>query len=137
LRFRYSGAPKIRSQTRDIHVRVRAASAIHADRRRVVNGEGVTFTGRLRSGFIPPAGKLMELQFFDRGKWRTFRTFTTDASSGRWSYTYRFDGTRGRGRIASDCGSRRRTAIPSARDGLAAWRSPFGDCDGVGLGARS
>jgi hypothetical protein len=95
LRFRYAGAPKIRSQTRDIHVRVRAASSMRADRRNVVNGEGVTFTGRLRGGFLPPAGKLIELQFFDRGKWRTFRTFSADPSDGRWSYTYRFDGTRG------------------------------------------
>jgi hypothetical protein len=37
----------------------------------------------------------MELQFFDRGKWRTFRTFRTASSRGRWSYDYRFDGTRG------------------------------------------
>lgn len=32
-----------------------------------MNGEGVTFTGWLRGGFVPPAGKLIELQFFDRG----------------------------------------------------------------------
>jgi len=95
LRFRYAGAPKIRSQTRDIHVRVRAASSIRADRQHVVNGEPVMFSGRLRGGFLPPAGKLMELQFFDRGKWRTFRTLAAAPSSGRWSYSYRFDGTRG------------------------------------------
>jgi hypothetical protein len=95
LRFRYAGAPKIRGQTRDVHVRVRALSSIQVDRRRVVNGEAVTFSGRLRGGFDPPTGKLMELPFFDRGKWRTFRTFRAAPSGGRWSYTYRFDGTRG------------------------------------------
>jgi hypothetical protein len=95
LRFRYAGAPKIRSQTQDIHVRVRASSSIRANRRHVVNGETVTFSGRVRGGFMPPAGKLMELQFFDRGKWRTFRTFAAAPSTGRWSYSYRFDGTRG------------------------------------------
>jgi len=61
----------------------------------VVNGEAVTFAGKLRGRFLPPAGKLMELQFFDRGKWRTFRTFRAAPSDGSWSYTYRFDGTRG------------------------------------------
>jgi hypothetical protein len=95
LRFRYVGAAKIRPQTREVHVRVRASSSIKANRRRVVNGEPVTFSGRLRGGYLPGSGKLLELQFFDRGKWRTFRTFRADPSSGRWSYTYRFDGTRG------------------------------------------
>jgi hypothetical protein len=95
LRFRYPGAAKIRPQTREVHIRVRGASSIRASRRRVVNGESVTFSGRLRGGFVPPGGKLVELQFFDRGKWRTFRTFRAAASEGRWSYTYRFDGTRG------------------------------------------
>lgn len=95
LRFRYAGAPKIRSQTRDVQVRVRAASSIRVDPRRVVNGEAVTFSGGLRGRFNPPTGKLMELQFFDRGRWRTFRTFRAAPSSGEWSYSYRFDGTRG------------------------------------------
>ena len=95
LQFRYPGAPKIRPQTREIHVRVRASSTMRTDRRRVVNGEPVRFSGRLRGGYLPAAGKLVELQFFDRGKWRTFRTLRAASSSGRWSYTYRFDGTRG------------------------------------------
>lgn len=95
LRFRYPGAAKIRPQTREIHVRVRGESTVHVDRRRVVNGEPVTFSGRLRGGFVPGSGKLLELQFRDRGKWRTFRTLRAAPSDGRWSYTYRFDGTRG------------------------------------------
>ena len=95
VRFRYPGAAKIRSQTRDVRVRVRGSSTIGVDRKRVVNGEPVTFAGRLRGGFVPAGGKLAELQFFDRGKWRTFRTLRAAPSDGRWSYTYRFDGTRG------------------------------------------
>jgi hypothetical protein len=94
-RFRYPGAPKIRPRTRQVHVRVPAASSFRASRHRVVNGETVAFSGKLRGGFLPATGKLMELQFFDRGKWRTFRTFRAAPSSGEWSYTYRFDGTRG------------------------------------------
>jgi hypothetical protein len=107
LRFRYPGAPKVRAQTRYVHVRVRAASTIHADRHRVVNGEPVTFYGQLRSGLVPAGGKLIELQFFDRGNWRTFRTLRAAPSDGRWRYTYRFDGTHGTRRY------RFRVRIPS------------------------
>lgn len=95
LRFRYPGAPKIRAQTRVVHVRVRGASSIKTDKKRAVNGDSVIFSGRLRDGYLPASGKLLELQFFDRGKWRTFRTFRAAPSDGSWSYTYRFDGTHG------------------------------------------
>lgn len=94
LRFHYAGAPKIRPQTREVEVRVRAASGIRPSRRAVVNGETVLFAGRLRSGAIPPGGKLVELQYFDRGQWRTFRTARA-AADGLWRIAYRFDGTRG------------------------------------------
>ena len=59
-----------------------------------LNGEQVTFIGRLRGGWVPAAGKLVEVQFFARGRWRTFAT-TRAATNGRWRYEYRFDGTRG------------------------------------------
>ena len=94
FRFHYAGAPKIRPQTREVEVRVRAASGIRPSRRAVVNGETVLFVGRLRSGAIPPGGKLVELQYFDRGKWRTFRTARAGVD-GLWRIAYRFDGTRG------------------------------------------
>jgi hypothetical protein len=95
VQFRYPGTAKIRAQTQEVRVRVRASSTIRVDRKRLVNGEPATFSGRLRGGFLPGGGKLVELQYFDRGKWRTFRTLTAAASDGRWSYSYRFDGTRG------------------------------------------
>lgn len=95
LRFDYPGAAKIRPQTRGVEIRVRASSTIRSSRRSVVNGEAVTFSGRLRSGAIPPDGKLVELQYFDRGRWHTFRTTRASAADGRWRYAYRFDGTRG------------------------------------------
>jgi hypothetical protein len=40
-------------------------------------------------------GKLLEIQAFFRGHWRTFSTTRTDRE-GRWHFRYRFDGTRGR-----------------------------------------
>ena len=94
LRFHYAGGPKIRPQTREVHVRVRASSGIRPSRRSVVNGDTVLFVGRLRSGAIPRDGKLVELQYYDRGKWRTFRTARA-AVNGVWRIAYRFDGTRG------------------------------------------
>ena len=94
LRFHYAGAPLIRPQTREVEVRVRAASGMRPSRRAVVNGETVLFLGRLRGGAIPPGGKLVELQYYERGKWRTFRT-TRAAVDGLWRIAYRFDGTRG------------------------------------------
>jgi hypothetical protein len=95
LRFDYAGAAKIRPQTREVEIRVRASSTIRSSRRSVVNGEAVTFSGRLRGRAIPPDGKLVELQYFDRGRWRTFRTTRAAAPDGRWRYAYRFDGTTG------------------------------------------
>lgn len=94
VRFHYAGAPKIRPQTGKVDIRVRAASYMRASRRNVVNGEAVTFRGRLQGGFVPSTGKLVELQFFARGSWRTFATTRSDGA-GRWRYEYRFDGTRG------------------------------------------
>ena len=74
----YVGAAKIRSATRVVRVRVAASSTIHRSRRSVVNGEAVGFRGRLRGGWVPAQGKLVEVQFYARGKWRTFATTRTD-----------------------------------------------------------
>ncbi|MDT7784340.1 MAG: hypothetical protein QOF58_2759, partial [Pseudonocardiales bacterium] len=94
IRFVYRGAPTIRPQTRLVRVKVKAATSIRASRKHVVNGEPVTFTGEVATGPIPATGKLVELQYRDRGSWRTFRSIHTDAA-GNWSFEYRFTGTRG------------------------------------------
>jgi hypothetical protein len=60
-----------------------------------LNGETVTFNGRLRGLRPPDGGKLVELQAHARGRWRTFAT-TGATGRGVWRYDYRFDGTRGR-----------------------------------------
>jgi hypothetical protein len=78
-----------------VYLRVGARSTFHADRHSFVNGETARFTGRLRGDHIPAGGKLVELQVFLRGRFRTFATAHTD-DRGRWRYDYRFDGTRGR-----------------------------------------
>jgi hypothetical protein len=94
IAFHYVGAPKIRSATRIVAERVRASSTIRRSRRALLDGQAVTFRGKLRGGWIPYQGKLIEVQFYARGKWRTFATTRTDRT-GRWAYRYRFTGTHG------------------------------------------
>ena len=65
----------------------------------MLNGRGrVRFSGRLglRGATTPRSGKIVELQAFDRGRWRTFATARARGSKGRWSASYTFGGTPGR-----------------------------------------
>ncbi len=95
VRFRYDGTRTIRSGTGQVDIRVPASTSFSVRPGRVVNGQVVTFSGRLRGGGIPAQGKLIALQAFTRGRWRPFATVRADARTGRWAYPYRFDGTRG------------------------------------------
>ena len=95
LRFRYPGAATIRPATQDVKLLVPASSTLKVSQRFALNGEAVAFTGRLRGQPLPASGKLVELQAYVRGRWRTFTT-TRAGSGGKWRYDYRFDGTRGR-----------------------------------------
>ncbi|MFL5868611.1 MAG: hypothetical protein ACJ766_16040 [Thermoleophilaceae bacterium] len=95
LRFVYVGTRLALPSSRQVTLRVLAASTLRASRRRATNGQSVTFRGRVRSLPIPPSGKLVELQAHFRGRWRTFSTVRSD-SRGRWRFKYRFGGTVGR-----------------------------------------
>jgi hypothetical protein len=89
LRFLYQGTPVTLPTEQEVTLLVRAASTIHVNRRRLLNGQAVRFEGRLRSLPAPPAGKLVELQVVLSGRWQTFRTTKTDAN-GTWGVRYRF-----------------------------------------------
>jgi hypothetical protein len=95
LRFRFNGSDTIRGRTAIVRLGVRAASSMAVDRHRVVNGEAVTFRGRLHGRPFPSSGKLIEVQARARGGWLTFGTTRTHANTGRWSLPYRFSATRG------------------------------------------
>ena len=95
LRFRFGGSDTIRGRSANVRLGVRAATSMRASRRRVVNGEGVEFRGRLRGRPLPRPGKLIELQAYARGRWLTFGTTRANPRTGRWSYPYRFSATRG------------------------------------------
>jgi hypothetical protein len=77
--------------TLDVLQRVRASATLRASRRFVPSGGLVTFRGRLRGGYLPPRGKLVELQATDRGRWRTFALVRSDRRGG-YRYRYRFAG---------------------------------------------
>jgi hypothetical protein len=91
IRFRYPGTNLIRGHNRDIALRVHAAPTFRPSRRTVINGEYVTFSGKLRGGWLPKGGVLVELQVRTRGEWRTFAQPRADDHTGRYSYQYRFE----------------------------------------------
>jgi hypothetical protein len=93
-RLDYGGTRVTRPALAEVRVLVRARSSIAVDRRFALNGQAVRFRGRLVRGPIPDGGKLIDLQAFYRGQWRTFATPRTDPR-GRWSYDYRFEAMRG------------------------------------------
>ncbi|MBN1527714.1 MAG: hypothetical protein JW895_01540 [Thermoleophilaceae bacterium] len=95
LRFRYSGSRRIRSATADFTMSVPAVSSLRARPRRLRNGQSVRLSGRVRTRPLPASGKLIEVQAYFRGRFRTFSTTRAD-STGRWRFVYRFGGTRGR-----------------------------------------
>jgi hypothetical protein len=68
---------------------VRASATLHPSRHAIPGGGTVTFRGRLRGGYVPPRGKLVELQATDRGRWRTF-ALVRSSRRGGFAYRYRF-----------------------------------------------
>lgn len=89
LRFVYEGAPQILPVVREVRLLVGASSTFGVSRRRALNGQAVSFTGRLRALPTPSAGKLVELQVRLSRSWQTFRT-TKSGTGGRWRVRYRF-----------------------------------------------
>ena len=89
FRFSYSGSSLMLPSDQEVTVLARAASSIQARPKYLLNGQVVTFTGKVRSLPAPPAGKLVELQVVLSGRWQTFRT-TLAGSDGRWRVRYRF-----------------------------------------------
>jgi len=94
LRFAYAGSPLILPAERSVRIVVPAVGSVAVSRSRVLNGERVTFSGRVKSAPLPPGGKLVELQVLLSRGWNTFLTARTD-EAGRWAVPYRFGRTRG------------------------------------------
>jgi hypothetical protein len=94
LRFVYAGSPLILPAQSTVRLVVPAVSTLRVNRRRVLNGQRVMFSGQVRSTPIPPGGKLIQLEVLLSGGWQTFRTARTD-QAGRWALPYKFARTRG------------------------------------------
>jgi hypothetical protein len=94
IRVEYAGAGQIRSASKRLVLYVRSSSTIRPSQRRLVNGETLRLSGKVRTGRIPVKGKLIQLEVLNRGRCRTFAT-TRATRRGAWKYDYRFDGTRG------------------------------------------
>ncbi len=94
LRFVYAGSPLILPVESKVDLRVPAVSTLTVNRRHVVNGQSVMFSGQVRSLPLPASGKLIEVEVLLSGGWQTFRTVRTDAT-GRWQIPYRFARTVG------------------------------------------
>jgi Bacterial Ig-like domain len=94
LVFRYGGSRRIGSATRDFVLHVPASTSIRTDRWQLGNGQQVLFTGRVRTRPLPSVGKLVEMQAYFRGRWRTFSTVRA-GNGGGWRFPYRFGGTVG------------------------------------------
>ena len=111
LRLRYPGTPHVRGDNATLALDVRARTTLDVNRRDAVNGEYVTFRGRLKGGFVPADGVLVEMQVRSRGKWRTFAQPRTD-QEGRWRYQYRFETVSGTARFRFRARIRRQTGYP-------------------------
>jgi hypothetical protein len=94
LRLAYAGSSLTLPSETSLEMKVPAATSVRVSRRRLRNGQAVTFTGRVRGLPVPIPGKLIELQVRFSSGWQTFRTIRS-STTGRWSSRYRFQRTQG------------------------------------------
>jgi len=89
LRIAFAGEALLLPASATSVVRTPARARLRATPRSVRAGGVVRFTGRLRGGHVPRAGKLVELQARVGAGWRTFATVRSDRRS-RLQHTHRF-----------------------------------------------
>jgi hypothetical protein len=97
LRFgwRASPASSLLTCSAQLRVNVRAPVSLGVSPHVVASGSRIRLSGRLRGGYLPARGRLLDLQAFDRGRWRLFNSVRT-RRNGRFSVSYRFtSGARG------------------------------------------
>jgi hypothetical protein len=94
LRVAFVGSAQLLPAQRAVSVVVPGRSTLGVSKRRLLNGQSVTFSGTLRGLAPRTEGKLVELQVRVNGRWQTFRTTGADAR-GSWRVRYRFRSTRG------------------------------------------
>lgn len=94
-RFGYQGSARFGPGFGEIVTQVQAKLSFKVSKTRAVNGETVTFAGRLLGRPVPALGRTVDVQAWIPGSgWRTFATPRTDRK-GRFSVPYRFRFTHG------------------------------------------
>ncbi|MGN6216301.1 MAG: hypothetical protein ACTHN7_05005 [Solirubrobacterales bacterium] len=97
FRFVYEGTATILPVEDRATLLVKATSTFSVAPDHILNGESVTFSGRVRGRPLPAQGKLVELQYEPSPhEWQTFRTIRSDATDGTWSKVYFFRRTCGK-----------------------------------------
>lgn len=94
FRFVYPGTATILPAEDTANLRVKAYSTFAVEPRRILNGDSVVFSGRVKGRPLPEGGKLLQIQFLDVDQWQTFRTLRTKPD-GTWSFEYPFEKTCG------------------------------------------
>lgn len=95
FRFVYAGTATILPVEDTATLLVRADSTFSVKPKRVLNGDSVTFSGRVKGRPLPETGKLVEIQFAGTTReWQTFRTVRSDPD-GSWRLPYSFRRTCG------------------------------------------
>jgi hypothetical protein len=94
LDFHFRGDNRYRHADDQVTLRVPAAATVKASRHSLRNGQRVLFSGKLLGRPYPGKGKILDLQAYYRGRWRTFAT-PRASRNGAWRYKYRFQATRG------------------------------------------
>ena len=77
--------------SRALRLRVPARATLRVRPKRVRAGRSVRLSGRLLGGRVPRRGKTVDLQGYERGRWRTFDT-ARSTRRGRYRARYRFSG---------------------------------------------
>jgi hypothetical protein len=95
LRVRSPGTGGLQAAQRTLRFRVPWSSTLRIAPERVAPGGRIRLSGRLRlrGAVLPRSGTRVELQAFDRGRWRVFATTVARGRRAAWRASYRF-GTR-------------------------------------------
>jgi hypothetical protein len=91
IRFEYRMRRQLAAPTASdrVTMRVRAGLTLKIRPRSVGSNGRIRLSGRLKAGPIPRSGKVLDLQAFDGGKWRTFETVRARQNR-RYRAVYRF-----------------------------------------------
>ena len=91
--FRFRGLGDFRRSEGTVGLLVPGSATLRSNRRRVANGQSVMFSGKVLGKPLPSRGKVVDLQAYYRGKWRTFATPRAN-KKGAFRFRYRFQATR-------------------------------------------